>query len=459
MLNSSLLQGMVDSQRLSEKKPLCFQSVCTDTRKVAEGDLFVPLIGERFNGHEFIDDAIKGGAAAALWQKEFPLPEHLPSSFQLYFVKDTLHTLQQMARAYREQINPTVIGITGSNGKTTTKDILASILSLHGVTYKTQGNYNNHIGLPLTILGMPSTCNYLILEMGMSGFGEIEFLSRLSSPDEAIVTNIGESHMEQLGSREGIAKAKMEIQKGLRPGGFVILDGDEPLLEPYLNECSHSVGFTNSCKAVISNVKGRKHGYEFTYASSQTFELPLLGKHNIKNAGYCIALAKKLGISDEMISKGLHNVSLTGMRLERQVGKKGELIINDAYNASPTSMVAAIETLKSLHGYTNYIAVLGDMYELGSDEERLHRQVAEAIDEPITHLVAVGEKAEWIADECEKNRKAEMVIFTTTSKEEAARFLQETIDTHSVVLFKASRGKKLEEIIDLYQINRKGNES
>lgn len=216
-----LIKSISTHLRLTEDVNALFSSVSIDTRSLQEGALYVPISGERFDGHQFIEKAIEEGAQASIWQKDIPVPASLPAEFQLYFVEDTLLALQKLAKLYRKEVNPKVIGVTGSNGKTTVKDMLASILSYAGTTYKTQGNYNNHIGLPLTILGMPADCQFLILEMGMSGFGEIHLLSTLSEPDAAIITNIGESHMEQLGSREGIAKAKAEIRDGLVAGGML----------------------------------------------------------------------------------------------------------------------------------------------------------------------------------------------------------------------------------------------
>ncbi|MCM3713100.1 UDP-N-acetylmuramoyl-tripeptide--D-alanyl-D-alanine ligase [Halalkalibacter oceani] len=459
MLSPALLEGLIESTRLEEKeREEGFRSVATDTRKLEPGSLFVPLVGDRFNGHDFLLQAIEGGAAAALWQADYPLPEKLPDDFQLYFVKDTLAALQRMAGAYRQQVDPVVIGVTGSNGKTTTKDLLFAVLSLHKETYKTQGNYNNHIGLPLTILAMPATCEYLILEMGMSGFGEIALLSEIALPDVAIVTNIGDSHLEQLGSREGIAKAKMEITTGLKKGGTVIIDGDESLLNPYRKEATCTVGFSGQCDAILSAVNASEAGYSFQFADLGRFSLPLLGEHNVKNAGFVIAAARQIGVPQEAIRRGLESVSLTGMRLEKQRGKQGELIINDAYNASPTSMMAAIETVKALPGFEKRIAVLGDMYELGNEEEMLHRKVADVISEPLTHLICIGEKARWIAAEAIKSTTAGLVIHWARSKDEAAAYIRTLADARTAILFKASRGMKLEEVIDAYQTMERGND-
>ncbi|ADC48208.1 UDP-N-acetylmuramoylalanyl-D-glutamyl-2, 6-diaminopimelate-D-alanyl-D-alanyl ligase [Alkalihalophilus pseudofirmus OF4] len=450
MLTSSLLESLTISTRLNETEQ-SFTAVSTDTRTIVEGALFVPLKGERFNGHDYVDAAIKSGAQAALWEEGQPVPAALPDDFQLYVVKDTLFALQEMASAYRVKINPKVIGITGSNGKTTTKDILASLLSLEGETYKTQGNYNNHIGLPLTILAMPSTCKYLILEMGMSGYGEIERLSEIAKPDLAIVTNIGESHMEQLGSRAGIAKAKMEIKEGLSPAGFLFIDSDEPLLDGWKQSSIMRVGF-NHADILVENVAATVDGYQFDIEGHH-FELSLLGKHNVKNAAYCIAVARKFGLVTSKIQTGLRQISLTSMRLEKLTGNKGELIVNDAYNASPTSMIAAIDALKAIPSYEKRVVVLGDMFELGTEEEALHKSVAQVITPPITHVLTLGDRAKWIYEEASHISSSstfdEMAHFTT--KQELADHLSKLVDQKTVILFKASRGMKLEEVITAYQ--------
>ncbi|KMK77115.1 UDP-N-acetylmuramoyl-tripeptide--D-alanyl-D-alanine ligase [Alkalihalobacillus pseudalcaliphilus] len=427
-----------------------FRAVSIDTRTLKAGDLYIPLVANR-NGHLFIDKAIENGAQAALWNKNEPLPSSLPPGFQLYMVEDTLKALQKMAENYRAMVNPIVIAITGSNGKTTTKDLVEAVLSLEAVTYKTQGNFNNHIGLPLTILAMPLDCQYLILEMGMSGFGEIELLSTIAKPNQAIVTNIGESHMEQLGSREGIAKAKMEIISGLVLDGHVYMDADEALLKPYWNEQSKLIGFDSKLATAIKDLKMTEDGYTFTFEGHNYF-LPILGKHNVKNAAYAIALASELGFDSEQIQSGLASVQITGMRLEKTRGPFGELVINDAYNASPTSVKAAIETIKEMPSFEKKILVIGDLYELGKDEETLHRQLASSITHPITAIVWVGELMKWMYDEWQKSYYDENIqAFYFQKKEEAAHTIYSLTDESSVVLFKASRGMKLEELISAYQ--------
>ncbi|HHW38295.1 MAG TPA: UDP-N-acetylmuramoyl-tripeptide--D-alanyl-D-alanine ligase [Bacillales bacterium] len=423
------------------------QEITTDSRKQVSKGMFVPIVGDQFDGHDFIKDAINSGAIAGLWQEHKEVPSFIPTDFPLFFVKDTIEGLQQLAKLYLQKINPIVIGITGSNGKTTTKDLVFSVLQKKYNTYKTQGNFNNHIGLPLTLVSMPENTEVVILEMGMSNFGEISLLSRLSNPDYAIITNIGESHIEFLGSRAGIAKAKLEIIDGMKPIGKIIVDGDEPLLStiekgPLVIRC----GFNPDNDLLISNVKFENDHHYFIVNGNQ-FELSLLGRHNVKNASYAIALAMELAVPIEAVKKGLEKIELTGMRLERMIGKKGALIINDAYNSSPTSMKAAIDTIKDYQQYDRKVLVLGDMYELGPNEEELHRSVADVINEPITDVIAIGEKGKWIADEI-REREIPVHVYSFLRKEEALPFITEILSPEAVLLFKASRGAKLESLVN-----------
>ncbi|MFV8827053.1 UDP-N-acetylmuramoyl-tripeptide--D-alanyl-D-alanine ligase [Alkalihalobacterium sp. APHAB7] len=426
---------------------LSFTGIYTDSRQPMVDGLFIPIVGERFDGHDFIHTAIEKGAIASLWQVDKAVPESLPEDFQLFYVKETIQGLQQLSKRYLKHINPIVVGVTGSNGKTTTKDILDAVLSTSYKTYKTQGNYNNHIGLPLTILGMESDCELLILEMGMSGFGEIELLSLIGEPHYAVVTNIGESHIEQLGSREGIAQAKMEIVKGLRENGKVFIDGDEPLLKPFYHKNVSTCGFTDTCDVQILNVSTSDYGFTFSLKGDETvYELPLLGRHNIKNAAYAIMVGRELGLSEKSIQTGLKQVNLTGMRLERMKGLNGSTIINDAYNASPTSMKAAIEAVKELPAYSKRVVILGDMYELGPDEKELHRSVAAVIEEPVTHLFTVGEKGQWIFDAFNEKNDHRLIVQSFLDKEDLIASTIKLLDSETVVLIKASRGLQLETI-------------
>ncbi|WP_028782685.1 UDP-N-acetylmuramoyl-tripeptide--D-alanyl-D-alanine ligase [Thalassobacillus devorans] len=421
--------------------------VMTDSRKDNKQSMFVPIVGENFDAHEFLKQAIENGAVASLWQKDREVPRYVPTDFPLFFVDDTLAALQAMAVLYLEKVDPIVIGVTGSNGKTTTKDLTASVLSTKFRTHKTAGNFNNHIGMPLTIFAMPEHTEVAVLEMGMSKAGEIEVLSHLAKPDYAIITNIGESHIEYLGSREGIAKAKLEIKAGLKNEGALIFDGDEPLLaEELKDENNWGCGTGPQNRSRIENLELSDDNSRFSIAGVD-YELPLAGKHNVKNASFVITLARLLKMTTEQIQNGLHNLEVTGMRFERLKGKHGSLIINDAYNASPTSMKAVIEVIKGMKEKSHKVLVLGDIYELGTHAKQMHRSVAEAIDDTIAAVFTYGEDANQISEAVhEKNSAIRTEHFS--DKGELAQILEKELGEDTVILVKASRGVKLETIIE-----------
>ncbi|HEU5139821.1 MAG TPA: UDP-N-acetylmuramoyl-tripeptide--D-alanyl-D-alanine ligase [Bacillales bacterium] len=420
--------------------------IFTDSRKHSKNGLFIPIVGERFDGHDFLQDAIKQGASAALWQINRPRPDDIPNYFPLLLVDDTLEGLQRLAKDHLKKVSPIVVAVTGSNGKTTTKDIVDAVLSERYRTHKTDGNFNNHIGLPLTLLAMPEDCEAVILEMGMNHFGEISALSLLAQPDAAVITNIGESHIEFLGSREGIAKAKMEIVEGLKPTGKVIYDGDEPLLSPLKNLSSVSCGYFEENLLQIASVESVKTGFAFSLRGEETqFQIPVLGRHNVKNASFAIAVARELGLSEGEISNALRHLSITKMRFEQLKGQNGTLVINDAYNASPTSMKAAIGAICDIKGYNRRVLVLGDMYELGTDERTFHESVAEVIKPPITDVFTVGNRARWIAHAIADES---IRVSTYDSKEEIVSDVKALMSTDTVVLFKASRAVGLETVVN-----------
>ena len=418
--------------------------VGTDTRVNLTNKLFVPLTGENFDGHHFITQAINQGAQAALWQKDQSRPEDIPSSFPLVRVDDPLEGLQQLAQNYLEAINPKVIAITGSNGKTTTKDLVYSVCRTTYKTHCTDGNFNNHIGLPLTILSMSRETEVLILEMGMSHFGEIELLSQISKPDIAIITNIGESHIEYLGSRAGIAKAKLEVVTNLKQDGLLIYDGDEPLLQAEHAVETASVGFEQTSDYWIKNCHVMNDGTKFEIdRTDQTLSIPLIGKHQAKNATYCYVVGEKLGISFDQIQQGLANNSITNMRFERIEGKHGTVLINDAYNASPTSMGVTIEAFTQLEGYKEKILVLGDMLELGPESNTYHKSVGEMIPKSIDFLFTFGDEAKFIS----QSTTIESKHFET--KEALVSQLAKKQAEGTIILFKASRGLQFEQLIEL----------
>ncbi|WP_072886786.1 UDP-N-acetylmuramoyl-tripeptide--D-alanyl-D-alanine ligase [Ornithinibacillus halophilus] len=435
------VKGKVSEEAVIEK-------VFTDSRVKKEQSLFIPIQGENFDGHQFVDEAIANGAIAVIWDRKISVPESIPPEIPVFLVDDTLQALQELATQYRQKVNPKVIGITGSNGKTTTKDMVASVMQSTYRTHHTVGNYNNEIGLPLTILDMPRDTEVLVLEMGMSAFGEIELLSKIAKPDHAIITNIGESHIEFLGSREGIAKAKLEIISGLSDKGILIVDGDEPLLQQlHIPNKVISCGFDESNDLSISKVAINHNITTFTLSDSNTYTIPLLGKHHAKNATYAVMIGKLLQVDTKKIFNSLENLKITSMRFELLKGKNGVSLINDAYNASPTSMKAAIEVVKEIQGFKHKVLVLGDVFELGGQSKDFHRTVSEVIKQPITELFTIGNDAEVISNAI----RQEVPTITSQhfqSQEELIQELQSYLNEDTLILFKASRGMKLELIIE-----------
>lgn len=422
--------------------------ISIDSRHISEGNLFVPFRGEHADGHVYVEKAIESGAAASFWQKDVPNPPmHLP----ILLVDDTLEALQRLAEAYLRQTQAKVVGITGSNGKTTTKDMTASLLSQQYKVHKTGGNFNNHLGMPLTILAMDEDTEIVILEMGMSGRGEIELLSKLARPDVAVITNVGEAHLLDLGSREAIAEAKLEITAGLKENGVLIYHGDEPLLSNKMQNktfVTHTFGRADTNDIYAEYIETAGVGTIFkTNLYEEQLELPILGNHNVLNAMAAILVARVFNVSPEQIKTGLLQLKITNMRMEMLEGKNGEKIINDAYNASPTSMNAAIELVSSLTGFRHKILVLGDMLELGEEEVQYHEKIGESISKnDIDCVFTYGKLGKHIANGAEKAiGKANVRAFEDKAK--LVEELKHFAGKGDLILVKASRGMKLEEIV------------
>jgi UDP-N-acetylmuramoyl-tripeptide--D-alanyl-D-alanine ligase len=448
---SEMVSAINDSSAFSD---VVINGVTIDSRKIGAGNLFVPFKGERVDGHKYVVESIEKGAAAALWQKDVPNP---PENLPILIVDDCLTALQELARNYRKQLPVKVVGITGSNGKTTTKDMTTSLLSTQYKVQKTEGNYNNHIGLPLTVLGLHEDTEVAVLEMGMSGRGEIEFLTKLACPDAVVITNIGESHLLDLGSREGIAEAKLEILQGLQDGGLAVLHGDEPLLRERIKQYKGNVqvktfGRNETNDLFPTEITQMAQGNRFKMnASTESFELPVLGTHNILNALAAMHIAHYFSIPYEKMKDGLSGIKLTNMRMELVEGKRGEKIINDAYNASPTSMMAAIDLVSNLQGYDRKILVLGDMLELGPQEEQYHLQIGEGLDAEKTDILfTFGPLGEHIAKGARKIL-GEQRVFAFRDKAELIEELKKHVNEQTLILVKASRGMKMEEIVTALQ--------
>lgn len=442
------LEKILNAVKVNIKENKEITGIAIDSRKVKEGDLFIPFLGENVDGHNYIESAFEKGAAASL-----SLKDDFVSDNNIIYVEDSYVAIQTLAKHYLSTLNAKTIAITGSNGKTTTKDIVTSILETKFKVHKTQGNFNNELGVPLTILAAPEDSEILVLEMGADGFGQLDFLSKLVEPDYTIITNIGESHIEFFGSRAGIANAKFEITNGMKEDGFFVYNGDEILLSELV--ASSDINATSCGEQEYNDIVLENYNITRDYINfklnidGNPFRTYLKGKHNLYNIMFASAIAKQIGLTNEDIRTALENTSqITGMRLESIPYKEDSLIINDAYNASPTSMKASVDVIS---GYTDFdykTLVLGSMFELGSDEIIYHSEVGTYISENsqgINLVISVGDLAKNITDSI-TNPDINKLHFNTT--EEVSAYLKENKHPNEVILFKASRSMKLEKIIE-----------
>ncbi|WP_256223555.1 UDP-N-acetylmuramoyl-tripeptide--D-alanyl-D-alanine ligase [Paenibacillus sp. 1_12] len=429
---------------------LSISGVSIDTRTIRAGNLFIPII-RLDNGHQYVQEAMDKGAVASLWQADQPNP---PEGIPLIKVPNTLKALQNLSKAYRDQLDVKVIGVTGSNGKTTTKDMLHAIASTIYKTQKTIGNYNGEYGLPLTLLELEEDTEVAIVEMGMSHAGEIRLLSELARPDIAIITMIGVSHIANLGSKEAIAHAKLEIVAGLHQKGLLLINGDDPVLAKALSELDlptsiRTLRFGGAAgnELYLLEQKVTDTTLHFRTNTQHEYVLPMLGNHNVLNALAAIASSSELHIPADKIAAGLLQVVVTEMRMQRIQTKFGYTIINDAWNASPSSMEAAIQTLISLSGYKHKILVLGDMLELGPDEIKYHIKISESIRyDEIDYVFTIGPLSEVITQEL-FNRFPPSHVQHYENKEPLIDCIQHVLMKDDIVLVKGSRGMKLEEIV------------
>lgn len=424
--------------------------VAIDSRVVKEGDLFVPFRGEHANGHRFVRQAIEDGAAASLWLKDEPNP---PSEVPLIFVEDSERAIQQLATHYREELDATVIGVTGSNGKTSTKDFIASVLSPYKKVAKTEGNFNNELGLPITLLNMPEDTEVAILEMGMSGFGEIAELAAIARPSIGVITNIGEAHMEDLGSREGIARAKFELAEHLPEDGLFIYDGDEPLLRalvPTISVQAVDFGLSEERAMYAETIVQRPEGMSFSTKGllEEEFLIAVYGKHQVKNALVALVIGQTLGLTNDEMKQALRKAVLTPMRMQPVMTEEGTLFLNDAYNAAPSSVRAAIEFMNETDLRPNKWLLLGDMLELGSETVQYHTELAKVIDpEQITGVLTFGPLMKHFSDAV-KESYPHVDNFWTDDEEAMHRFVGQLMDDETMILVKGSRGMKMERFIE-----------
>ena len=438
-----------------------FTDIVTDTRKIVPGALFVALKGERFNGEDFVSQAIEQGAAGVLVGSQFQQTDDEFGATVIKAVTDTQLAYQQLAAFWRRRFDIPVIAITGSNGKTTTKDMTAAVLSARFPVLKTQGNFNNEIGMPYTLLQLNDMHRAAVVEIGMRGLGQIASLAPFAAPEIGIVTNVGETHIELLGSIENIAKAKAELVEAIPAGGTVILNNDNPYTAAMKDKAREGVRVVTFGIDEDADIKAAAlishDGKTFFQCrvgrggEQKQLSIPMLGRHNVSNALAAVAAGYVLGLTVEQIAQGLEDLEMTGMRFEcRRVGAYN--IINDAYNASPMSMEASLSTLKELttDKGKRSLAVLGDMLELGHVALPAHQKVGQqAAAAGVCGLITLGEMGREIAKGAKEAGLDAVYSFDT--HEEAAAKLRELLQPEDTILFKGSRGMKMETIIDLLQ--------
>ncbi len=435
----------IDGEVIIKSEDVSFNKLCIDTRKIEKNNVFLAIKGANFNGNDFALKALEAGASIVIIDEvKFNLNE-IENKGTIVKVKNTREALLNLAKFYRKKLGLKVVGVTGSTGKTSTKDLIAALLSHKYKVFKTKGNFNNDIGLPLMILELTSKDDVAVLEMGMSSLGEIELLADVARPDIAVITNIGLSHIENLKTQENILKAKMEISTFFNKENTLIINAEDKLLKNvYSNRFKvEKIGYNHEYDVYASNIILKEEETEFlahAFGEEAVFNLPMAGKHNVLNTMLAIEVANCLNVSFEEMIKGLENLEATSMRLQ-VIKKEGFIIINDCYNASPDSMKSSLDVLSAYKDHRK-VAILGDMYELGEESEKAHFEVGEYAKDKLDILIVIGRYIKNFKDGFNNDN---IIMYKT--KEECIKELKNIVKLNDVVLIKASRGVKLEDVV------------
>lgn len=429
-----------------------FTQVDTDTRAIRQDSLFVALKGEKFDGHDFVGKAREQGAAGAIVQEM--REEYKHDGFAVIVVEDTLKAYQGLARFHRRRFSIPVVAVTGSVGKTTTRNMIATVLAQKFNVLQTEKNFNNEIGLPRTLLQLTAEHGACVVEMGMRGLGQIAELAAIAEPTIGVVTNVGKSHIELLGSQENIAKAKSELVLALSPEGAAILNQDDPYTAAMADLCKGKVisyGLLNHAVVHGSRVSVDEKGIHFTcrcFDEMFDVNVPVMGEHNVYNALAAIAVGRILGLSDRRLQKGLAEYHGMAMRQEL-VYIEPYTFVNDAYNANPASMLEAIRTL-AVMTKGRKIAVLGDMLELGDWARQEHEKIgSEAAALGIDVVIALGGLASYIAQAAQQHGLAQ--VYTVRDHAAAAECLKGLLQPGDTILLKGSRSMAMEKILPYFE--------
>ncbi|KRM24480.1 UDP-N-acetylmuramoyl-tripeptide--D-alanyl-D-alanine ligase [Latilactobacillus graminis] len=427
-------------------------SVAFDARQLNAGALFVPLAGAR-NGHDFVEQAFTNGAVATFWASDHA---DQPTDFPVLVVSDPLEAYQQLAMHYLQKINPKVVAITGSNGKTTTKDMTAAVLGSQYNIHKTQANFNNEIGVPQTILSMEANTEILVVEMGMDRPGQLTALSELTMPDVAVITMIGEAHIEFFKTRAKIADAKMEITDGLKEDGLLIYAGDEPLLNERigpLTTATFGSSTTNDLYPLQVRAGETKTEFKLNAWPEITFTIPMMGTYNVNNALAAILVGQQFHIKPELMKKALAHFEVTRNRTEWLMGQTGARMLSDVYNSNPTAAKEVLHNFSHFETDGRRIAVLGDMLELGTASKKLHESLAQELDPTVIQEVFLyGDEIKPLYFSLQGRYEPEHLhYFNRYEQAELINSLQAMIQPADLIVLKASHGLHLENVVAALQ--------
>ncbi|MBM4079455.1 MAG: UDP-N-acetylmuramoyl-tripeptide--D-alanyl-D-alanine ligase [Planctomycetes bacterium] len=426
------------------------QGISTDSRTVGSGDLFFALKGERFDGHAFVVEALAKGAVGVVVCNDYRLPASVPDETVLIRVADTRRALGDLAQHYRHKLPLKIVAITGSNGKTTTKEMVHHILAKAGKTVATQGNLNNDIGVPFTLFRMSPADAFGVVEMGTSGFGEIARLTEIARPNIGIITSIDEAHLESFGSLEGVSRAKGELVEGLDSQAVAILNADNEWCLKVAQRARCRVvtfGWSEHADVRATDVSANCETIRFLANGRIPVEIPR-PKHNVGNALAAIAACRELGIHGELIRDAFRDFHAPHMRFEVIKLSHNVIVVNDAYNANPSSMRSALAEFDEMPAPGRKLLVCGSMLELGAETERLHREVGKIIVRlGPARLWAIGREARFVAESAEESGFAHNRISCFDSVDAATAEVVDELHDNDAVLLKGSRGVKLERLL------------
>ncbi|MGE5677411.1 MAG: UDP-N-acetylmuramoyl-tripeptide--D-alanyl-D-alanine ligase [Pseudomonadota bacterium] len=444
------IAGAVKGKLYNEGSDPEVSGASIDSRSIKAGDMFIALRGENFDGHDFIDKAIEHGAVLVITEKDLN-----GCGVPYILVEDSLKALQEAARHYRSKFHIPFVAVTGSSGKTTTKDMIASVLSQKFSVLKTEGNLNNAIGLPLMLLRLNNSHEIAVLEMGMNTPGEIKLLADIVRHHVAVISNVGTAHIEYLGSRENILKAKLEIFTYFNKDSIAVINGDNDMLAGFDSDKFGILryGLEDSNDIIASGIEEKgEDGIDFNVdicGARESFTVPIPGIHNVYNALSAISVARLFGLKPEEIRKGLINFKPSKNRMDIINTKGGIRIINDVYNANPDSMRAAINVLQSFSNAGRKVLITADMLELGEASEKEHYRIGEyAAELGIDMIASVGNFSQAVIRGAEAAGVEAGKLYAFNTKEEAAPRILELLQPGDTVLIKGSRGMKMEYVVD-----------